>query len=212
MLEVKALVPGRTAALKVETMVNLRGKLAAKDPRLAECLHLLAAPIDMVVSVDASVPKDERGDRGLWARARAYKQELIQAMAAGQWRQQVAAFATLPGFVYRVLERLAVGPSQGRAKAAAVSNLGSLNDKLGGGGSGISRLQWGITEHGIGQWVFVAVSSQQGALNLTITCVDPIVSPDRARAFLAGIVRRVLAEEPPPEEQGGGVDAVGRLG
>lgn len=58
---------------------------------------------------------------------------------------------------------------------------------------------------GIGQWCFVAVSSQRSTLNLTLTCVDPIVSPERAHALLAGLVRRLLEAEEAP------FDAVGRL-
>lgn len=222
MLEIKALIPGQAAAaLKVETMVNLRAQLAEKDPRLADSLHLFAAPVDMVLSVgaekeDAGGAKQKQQQQppgqqgGLWARARAFKADLNAAMADGQWRHQVAAFHTFRrgnGLVYRILERLAVGPTQGRVKAAAVSNLGALDAKL---GQHLSRLQWGISEHGIGQWVFVAVSSQRGALNLTLTCVDPIVSPARARALLAGIVRRLLLDplqEPAPVA----VDPVGRL-
>lgn len=233
MLEIKALMPGQAAALKVETMVNLRAKLAEKDPRLADSLHLFAAPIDMVLSVGAEEKEEEEGGAtkqqqsqqgqqggGLWARARAFKADLNEAMADGQWRHQVAAFRSFQragGLVYRVLEtRIAVDATQGRVKATAISNLGSLDAKLATGAGGrqpaqswaISRLQWGITEHGIGQWAFVAVSSQGGSLNLTLTCVDPIVSPARANALLAGIVRRLLVD---PQPAALAVDAVGRL-
>jgi len=164
MLEIKALIPGPSAALKIETMVNLRGRLAAKDPRLADSLHLFAAPIDMVSSVaeeeaaaglDRGKERQQQQQQGMWARARAFKTDLNMAMAGGQWRHQVAAFHSFKrggGLVYRMLERLAVGPSQGRVKAAAVSNLGSLDAKLAGAQSSssswaVSRLQWGITEH-----------------------------------------------------------------
>lgn len=218
MLEIKALIPGQAAAaLKIETMVNLRAQLAEKDPRLSDSLHLFAAPVDMVLSVSAEEeggtkqqPQRPGQQDRLWTRARAFKADLSGAMAEGQWRHQVASFHTFRrrnGLVYRVLERLVVGPTQGRVKAAAVSNLGALDAKL---GQHISRLQWGISEHGVGQWVFVAVSSQRGALNLTLTCVDPIVRPARARALLAGIVRRLLLD-PPPQTALAAVDPVGRL-
>jgi hypothetical protein len=171
-LEIKALIPGPAAALKIETMVNLRSQLAAEDPRLAEALHLFAAPIDMVLSItaeanaaaaaaptepaaqgpskDQSQQQLQQQQQALWARARAFKADLNEAMARGQWRQQVAAFHTFKrgnNMVYRVLERLAVGPNQGRVKAAAVSNLGTLDFKLGTAAGVVSRLQWGITEH-----------------------------------------------------------------
>jgi hypothetical protein len=68
----------------------------------------------------------------------------------------------------------------------------------------------------VGQWCFVAVSSQRGALNITLTCVDPIISPARARALLSGLVRRLLADQkeaatPAAAAAAGPVDAVGRV-
>lgn len=177
----------------------------------------------------------------LWEKARAYKQDLSYAMEKGQWKKQVSGFQLFRRFndgIYRMLTNASVGPTQGRVKAAAISNLGPLDEKVkpiivekmeeeeaeGWSGKllsffrstskeaadagsdpsssskhhafGISRLQWGITEHGIGHYFFVASSSQNGQLNLTITCPSPIISEPRAQGILKGIVTRLLQPAP----------------
>jgi hypothetical protein len=101
---------------------------------------------------------------------------------------------------------MAVTPEiQGRVKAAAISNLGVLSfdsvedgkGKIGAEeedsgqnveGLKIARFQWGISLHGIGQYAFVAASTQDSSLNLTLTCASPIVSAGRAKRLLDGIV------------------------
>lgn len=143
MLEIKRFMPSSSSsiALKMETMVNKRQALVAVDPRYAPCLHCFAAPIDTVVVLDDSTD--------IWALARAYKQELSEAMEMGQWKRQVAAFHSFRwghDAVYKVLARLAA--TQQRVKAAAISNLGVLDNKEGAtveqGDFGLGRLQWGI--------------------------------------------------------------------
>lgn len=192
MLELKRLMPESTSAsLKMETMVNLRKALCVvNEGRYACALQCLAAPIDTVVEVSD-------GDE-FWAHARGYKEGLTDAMNSGQWKRQVAAFRAFKYGIYEALARVAVSPRmQGRVKAAAISNLGVLHAKEEGGTEGggerlrIARLQWGITLHGIGQYVFVAASTQEDCLNLTITCMSPMVSAGRAQGLLDGIVGRL---------------------
>jgi len=195
-LELKRLMPeSSTASLKMETMVNLRKALCVVDEgRYACALQCLAAPIDTVVEVSD-------GD-DLWVHARGYKQGLTEAMKAGQWKRQVAAFKAFKYGIYEALARVAVSPRmQGRVKAAAISNLGVLmhtkkKEEEGGGEEGreelqIARLQWGISLHGIGQYVFVAASTQGECLNLTLTCISPMLSAGRAKGLLDGIVGRL---------------------
>lgn len=190
-----------------QKQVNLRNLLVQADPSLAPSLHLFAAPIDMVLVVEKDDDDDDNdsAELSLWRRARSYKEALNVAMAAGQWKHQVAAFHTFRRFndaVYRMLEgRVSRGPAQGRVKATAISNLGRLDAKLLSSSASegtdakaeftITRLQWGITEHGIGQYVFVAASSQGESLNLTLTTVYPLVCRPRAQRLLKGLVRRL---------------------
>jgi hypothetical protein len=192
----------------METMVNLRRALTAVDPKYKSYLHLFAAPIDMVI--DIKTPQKEDEEKYMWEQARSYKKALSQAMAQGQWKRQVTAFSSFNRFngaIYKVLGGLA--KKQGRVKAAAISNLGVLDTTLkqtqtqtqtgenmaaepvNRGPFRLARLQWGITEHGIGQWVFVAASTQKGVLNLTLTMPSPMVSEARARGMLEGIVGRL---------------------
>lgn len=200
LLELKRLMPESPRVnLKLETMVNLRRALCQVDQaRYKDALQCFAAPIDTVVTVQ------ENDD--LWAHARAYKERLNESMAVGQWKRQVAAFRTFEYGVYGALARMAVTPEiQGRVKAAAISNLGVLSfdsvedgkGKIGAEeedprqnveGLRIARLQWGISLHGIGQYAFVAASTQDSSLNLTLTCASPIVSAGRAKRLLDGIV------------------------
>ncbi len=184
-----------SANLKMETMVSLRKALCVVDPaRYAGALQCLAAPIDTIVTV---CDKDE-----LWAHARGYKKGLTEAMKAGQWKRQVAAFRAFKYGIYEALARMAVSPRmQGRVKAAAISNLGVLVHKEEGGEKEeegrlrlrIARLQWGISLHGIGQYVFVAASTQEDCLNLTLTCMNPMVSAECAQGLLDGIVGRLTS-------------------
>lgn len=190
-LELKRLMPESPSAnLKMETMVSLRKALCEVDSaRYAGALQCLAAPIDTIVTV---------GDRDeLWAHARGYKKGLTEAMKAGQWKRQVAAFRAFKYGIYEALARMAVSPRmQGRVKAAAISNLGILVHKEEGGekeGLRLARLQWGISLHGIGQYVFVAASTQEDCLNLTLTCMSPMVSLECAQGLLDGIVGRLTS-------------------
>jgi len=195
MLELKRLIPeAPSVSLKMETMVNLRKALCVIDEgRYACVLQCLAVPIDTVVTVG--------DDDELWTHARGYKEGLTEAMKAGQWKRQVGAFHAFKYGIYEALARVAVSPRmQGRVKAAAISNLGVLvHKKKEGEEEGeeegerlwIERLQWGITLHGIGQYAFVAASTQGECLNLTLTCMRPMVSAGRAQGLLDGIVGRL---------------------
>jgi hypothetical protein len=178
-------------SLKMETMVNLRRALVNVDPQYHPCLHCFAAPIDTVITL---------GDDNLniWAQARAYKQELSDATAAGQWKRQVAAFHMFRlghDFMYKVLGRLA--QTQQRVKAAAISNLGVLEnddeDKaVVKDGFRLGCLQWGIEESGMGHYLFLAASTQDGSLNRTLTTPSPYVSSTTAQSLLKGIVHRLM--------------------
>ena len=62
-------------------MVNLRNMIARIQPEHQDSLSLFAAPIDMVIPVaDKEV---------FWDKARTYKQDLVEAMDRGQWKQQL---------------------------------------------------------------------------------------------------------------------------
>ena len=108
-------------------------------------------------------------------------------------RQTFETFHQLNDAVYGVLEKASVGPTQGRVKATAISNIGRLDEKIlrPVGDFAITRMQWGVTEHGIGHYVFVAISSQKSCLHMTITFCEPIVGYERGQKLLRGILSRL---------------------
>jgi hypothetical protein len=119
------------------------------------------------------------------------------------WRLDPQAFEDFnrwDGAVYRLLEQRAVGPTQGRVKAMAISNLGKMDGKFPPCGAfGLSRLRWGISEHGIGHYCFVGASSWGGRLDVTVTAMDPLVSPERGRRILHGILARLAEAAEAPD-------------
>lgn len=79
------------------------------------------------LSLSQVVPVSDRDE--LWAKARAYKRQLSQAMARQQWYQQIRAFRGFGRFqdaVYHMLGRMATGPSQGRVKVYTCQPAGRM--------------------------------------------------------------------------------------
>lgn len=81
---------------------------------------------------------------------------------------------------------------QGRYKAVSISNLGRTDGRFEAvGGFGIGRMQMGIDELLFGHTFFVAAASYRGALNMTISYPEPIVTRELAEAYGQGLLRQL---------------------
>jgi len=82
-------------------------------------------------------------------------------------------------------------PSSPPPQTISISNLGRVDNNLPGAGDfQLTAPRWGITEHGLFHYLFVAVSSQAGHLYLTVTYAEPVISEETANRLVDGIITR----------------------
>ncbi len=189
----------QTFKLKVEILVNFRGKAAATTKGSADSHQLYAAPMDVMLQA-GNVPATALD---FWAAARQTKGEIEYFVSEPHMIVDTLEFFYVLGHhpISMPLFR-AFGRSfrQGRQKAISISNLG-MTDKLyqQAGPWKLGRMQMGIDELMFGHSIFVAVASHEGRLNFTISYIDPIVSRTMAEDYGQALVRNLIDACPPAE-------------
>lgn len=168
-------------------MCNFRDMVNERAPETKGGLNLFALPIDMLLQA--------KKDGNFWKAARDYKDELTGRVQKEDFIRELELFQLykfLGGIFWKTMSSSIWSPVQGRVKATAISNLGVIDKKLQQVGPfQASRAQWGITEYGMGHYAFVAVSTQDGCLNLTVTFCEPLCSQERGHDLMQGIVSRL---------------------